>query len=99
MSSDSARLEPSWELVHLGNGAQLVIAPMPGRDSVAASILVRVGSRWESKRLAGGSHFLEHIVFKGPDNFPTSRDVSESIEGIGGVLNASTDKELTTFWV
>jgi predicted Zn-dependent peptidase len=75
------------------------MAPMPGRDSVAASILVRVGSRWESKRLAGVSHFLEHIVFKGTQNFPTSRDVSESIEGIGGVLNASTDKELTTFWV
>jgi predicted Zn-dependent peptidase len=75
------------------------MAPMPGRDSVAASILVRVGSRWESKRLAGVSHFLEHIVFKGTENFPTSRDVSESIEGIGGVLNASTDKELTTFWV
>lgn len=98
-SSESPALEPSWELVQLGNGAQLVMAPMPGRDSVAASILVRVGSRWESKRLAGVSHFLEHIVFKGTENFPTSRDVSESIEGIGGVLNASTDKELTTFWV
>jgi predicted Zn-dependent peptidase len=85
--------------VQLANGAQLVMAPMPGRDSVAASILVRVGSRWESKRMAGVSHFLEHIVFKGTENFPTSRDVSESIEGIGGVLNASTDKELTTFWV
>ncbi|MGC2191262.1 MAG: pitrilysin family protein [Candidatus Dormiibacterota bacterium] len=82
----------------MSNGAQLVLAPMAGRDSVAASILVRVGSRWETKRLAGVSHFLEHIVFKGTDRFPTSRDVSQSIEGIGGVLNASTDKELTTFW-
>ncbi|MGB6770628.1 MAG: pitrilysin family protein [Candidatus Dormiibacterota bacterium] len=99
MSSESEGSEPRWELVQLGNGAQLVLAPMSGRDSVAASILVRVGSRWESKRLAGVSHFLEHIVFKGTDSFPTSRDVSESIEGIGGVLNASTDKELTTFWV
>ena len=91
-------LEPFWELIPLSNGAQLVLAPMPGRESVAASILVRVGSRWETKRLAGVSHFLEHIVFKGTERFPTSRDVSESIEGIGGVLNASTDKELTTFW-
>jgi len=71
---------------------------MADRQSVAASILVRVGSRWETKRLAGVSHFLEHIVFKGTEHFPTSRDVSQSIEGIGGVLNASTDKELTTFW-
>lgn len=91
--------EPSWELVQLPNGAQLVLAPMAGRESVAASILVRVGSRWETKRLAGVSHFLEHIVFKGTESFPTSQDVSQSIEGIGGVLNASTDKELTNFWV
>jgi len=90
--------EASWELVQLPNGAQLVLAPMAGRESVAASVLVRVGSRWETKRLAGVSHFLEHIVFKGTERFPTSRDVSQSIEGIGGVLNASTDKELTTFW-
>ncbi|MGH7643745.1 MAG: M16 family metallopeptidase [Candidatus Dormibacteria bacterium] len=90
--------EPIWELVQLANGAQLVLAPMAGRESVAASILVRVGSRWETKRLAGVSHFLEHIVFKGTERFPTSREVSQSIEGIGGVLNASTDKELTTFW-
>lgn len=94
----SLRVEPAWELIQLANGAQLVLAPMAGRESVAASILVRVGSRWETKRLAGVSHFLEHIVFKGTERFPTSRDVSESIEGIGGVLNASTDKELTTFW-
>ena len=96
--SNSPGTEPRWELVTLANGAQLVLAPMAGRDSVAASILVRVGSRGESKRLAGVSHFLEHIVFKGTQRFPTSREVSQSIEGIGGVLNASTDKELTTFW-
>jgi predicted Zn-dependent peptidase len=89
----------NWELIQLDNGAQLVLAPMPGRQSVAASVLVRVGSRWESTRLAGVSHFLEHIVFKGTRHFPTSRSVSESIEGIGGILNASTDKELTNFWV
>ncbi|MGH7692781.1 MAG: hypothetical protein ACREOA_08740, partial [Candidatus Dormibacteria bacterium] len=47
--------EPAWELLQLPNGAQLVLAPMAGRASVAASILVRVGSRWESKRLAGVS--------------------------------------------
>ncbi len=97
--SNPRRTDPNWELIQLRNGAQLVVAPMAGRDSVAASILIRVGSRWETKRLAGISHFLEHIVFKGTERFPTSRDVSQSIEGIGGVLNASTDKELTTFWV
>ncbi|MGH7697298.1 MAG: insulinase family protein, partial [Candidatus Dormibacteria bacterium] len=84
-----------WSVEDLPGGVRLVLAPMPGRSSVAASVLVRVGSRWEARRLAGISHFLEHIVFKGTERFPTSRAVSESIEGIGGVLNASTDKELT----
>jgi predicted Zn-dependent peptidase len=95
----SGRADANWELIQLSNGAQLVLAPMPDRQSVAASVLLRVGSRWESRRLAGVSHFLEHIVFKGTRRFPTSRSVSESIEGIGGILNASTDKELTNFWV
>ncbi len=95
--SDGHR-EPGPRLQTLPNGAGLVVAPMEARESVAISLLVRVGSRWEPARLAGVSHFLEHIVFKGTERFPTSRAVSESIEGIGGVLNASTDKEVTAFW-
>lgn len=91
--------EDFGHITSLPNGAGLVMAPMAGRESVAVSLLVRVGSRWEPRRLAGVSHFLEHIVFKGTRRFPTSRAVSESIEGIGGVLNASTDKEMTSFWV
>ncbi|MGH7641325.1 MAG: M16 family metallopeptidase [Candidatus Dormibacteria bacterium] len=91
--------EPTaWQTHRLDNGAQLLLAPLAGRASVAVSLLIRVGSRWESTRLAGISHFLEHMVFKGTERFPTSRDVSQSIEGVGGVLNASTDKELTSYW-
>jgi predicted Zn-dependent peptidase len=74
------------------------MAPLQGRASVSVSLLCGVGSRWEPRRLAGVSHFLEHIVFKGTERYPDSRAVSESVEGVGGVLNASTDKELTEFW-
>ena len=76
----------------------MILAPLPGRTSVSVSLLCGVGSRWEQRRLAGISHFLEHIVFKGTERYPDSRAVSESVEGVGGVLNASTDKELTAFW-
>ncbi|MHB1525856.1 MAG: M16 family metallopeptidase [Candidatus Dormibacteria bacterium] len=82
----------------LTSGARVILAPLPGRTSVAVTLLFEVGSRWEPKRLAGVSHFLEHAVFKGTRRYPDSRAVSEAIEGVGGVLNASTDKEVTNFW-
>ena len=55
--------------------------------------MVGVGSRNETESESGISHFVEHMVFKGGKRFPTARDVSEAIEGVGGVLNAATDRE------
>ena len=72
--------------------------PLPGRASVAVSLLVGVGSRYESAAESGISHFVEHIVFKGGRRYPTARAISEAIEGVGGVLNAATDRESTVFW-
>ena len=61
-------------------------------------ICVGAGSRYESDELAGVSHFIEHLPFKGTESWPTARAVSEAIEGVGGVMNASTDREMTVFW-
>ena len=82
----------------LPSGARLILAPLPGRSSVSVSLLFGVGSRFETPRLAGISHFLEHIVFKGTERYRDSRAVSSAIEGLGGVMNASTEKEMTVFW-
>ena len=60
--------------------------------------MVGVGSRHERSSNSGISHFVEHMVFKGGARYPTARDVSEAIEGVGGVLNAATDREATVFW-
>ncbi len=60
--------------------------------------MVAVGSRYETESDSGISHFVEHMVFKGGKRYPTARDVSEAIEGVGGVLNAATDREATVFW-
>ena len=62
------------------------------------SLLVGVGSRYETEDEAGISHFVEHMVFKGGERYPTARAVSEAIEGVGGVLNAATDREATVFY-
>jgi predicted Zn-dependent peptidase len=65
---------------------------------VAVAFMVAVGSRYEPDGDAGISHFVEHMVFKGGGRYPTARAVSEAVEGVGGVLNAATDREVTVFW-
>lgn len=56
------------------------------------------GSRVEDDRLAGVSHFIEHLFFKGTESRPTAKEIADAIEGVGGFINASTDKELTAYW-
>jgi predicted Zn-dependent peptidase len=71
---------------------------MPHTRSVSISIYVGAGSRYESSDKAGVSHFIEHLCFKGTERMPTARQISETIEGIGGILNAGTDREATVYW-
>jgi predicted Zn-dependent peptidase len=79
-------------------GARLVTAPMPERLSASLVFMFGGGSRQEDERLAGVSHFIEHLFFKGTQRRPTSKEIADAIEGVGGFVNASTDKELTAYW-
>jgi predicted Zn-dependent peptidase len=82
----------------LEGGARLVTAPMRDRASASLVLMFGVGSRYEDDRVGGVSHFIEHLFFKGTKKRPTSKEIAEAIEGVGGVINASTDKEVTTYW-
>ncbi len=82
----------------LDNGLRLIVSPMPHALSVSMAIFVGTGSRYESERQAGISHFIEHLLFKGTPKRSTSREISGAIEGMGGTLNGGTDKELTVYW-
>ncbi len=82
----------------LPSGARLVTASMPQRLSASLVLMFGGGSRLEDDRLAGVSHFIEHLYFKGTQRRPTSKEIADAIEGIGGFINASTDKELTAYW-
>lgn len=82
----------------LRNGLRIVSSSLPHTRSVSINIFIGAGSRYESDEIAGVSHFLEHMLFKGTKRRPTAREISEEIEGIGGVMNAGTDKELTVYW-
>ena len=82
----------------LNNGLRVITSSMPHSRSVCLAILIGAGSCYESEKEAGISHFAEHLFFKGTQRRPTAREVSQDIEGIGGIINVGTDKELTVFW-
>ncbi|MHB8613390.1 MAG: M16 family metallopeptidase [Candidatus Dormibacteraceae bacterium] len=89
----------SQHQVHaLPGGAKLITVPMPERLSSSIVVMFGGGSRLEDDRLAGVSHFIEHLFFKGTKKRPTSKEIADAIEGVGGFINASTDKELTAYW-
>ncbi|MCM8745959.1 insulinase family protein [Thermomicrobium sp. CFH 73360] len=87
------------EKTQLANGIRIVTSRMPHVRSATIIIYVRVGSRYESAYLAGISHFLEHMLFKGTERRPDPVLISEAIEGVGGIMNASTGRESTDYWV
>lgn len=82
----------------LDNGLRVLTTTMPETYSVSVAIFVGAGSRYEADEVAGSTHFLEHLLFKGTKSWPKAQDISEAIEGVGGVMNASTDREITIYW-
>ena len=87
-----------YERTTLPNGLRLLSSNMPHTRSVSIGIFVGAGSRYEDDAHAGASHYLEHMLFKGSEKRPEPRLISSAIESVGGMLNASTDREITVYW-
>ena len=87
-----------YNLRTLDNGIRLLTTSVPHAMSVSTCIYVASGSRHEEDEKAGVSHFLEHMVFKGTPRRPSPLEITGSIERVGGLMNASTDRELTSYW-
>ncbi|MCX6427728.1 MAG: pitrilysin family protein [Actinobacteria bacterium] len=81
----------------LSSGLRIVTEEVPSVRSAAIGIWVNVGSRDETPAVAGASHFLEHLLFKGTTT-RTALEISSSIESVGGEMNAFTTKEYTCFY-
>lgn len=79
------------------SGLRVVTQALPGARSASVVLLVPVGSRHEDDAHAGLSHLLEHLAFKGTRAHPEAGSLSQRVEGIGGSVNASTDRELTVY--
>jgi predicted Zn-dependent peptidase len=79
------------------SGLRIVTEEVPSVRSAAVGIWVNVGSRDETPAVAGASHFLEHLLFKGTKR-RSALEISSSIEEVGGEMNAFTSKEYTCFY-
>ena len=88
----------SFDRTVLPNGLRILTSTFRHTNAVSIIFLFGAGSRYETPELAGASHLFEHLLFKGTPTRPTPRQISEVVEGVGGSLNAFTDREVTGYW-
>jgi len=89
--------EPDYRKTVLDNGLRVVSVGMSHLRSAELVIYLGVGGRYERSERAGVSHFLEHMLFRGTASHPTSLELEQAFEAIGGAANASTDAETTCY--
>lgn len=86
-----------YRIHRFSNGVRLAVSEMPYMESVSVGFWAGVGGRHESARASGISHFVEHLMFKGTDR-RSARKIAETVEGIGGYLNAFTAEDHTCYY-
>lgn len=82
----------------LDNGLRVITAPSRDAHTVTVIVFVAAGSKYETKKINGISHFLEHLCFKGTEELPTPLSVSESFDSLGAENNAFTAEEYTGYY-
>jgi predicted Zn-dependent peptidase len=82
-----------------GNGLPINRIELPGTRALTVLVAFDAGARNERPEENGMAHFLEHLVFKGGESYPTYKDVNETAEHLGGVLNAYTSQDLVAFHI
>ena len=96
---DIVLLMINFEKKVLDNGLRVVLAPMNNTEAVTLLVLVGVGSRYETEKINGVSHFLEHLFFKGTKSRPKPGQIWRELDRIGAQKNAFTSKEYTGYYV
>lgn len=96
MSSPTQSLP--YDKTTLPNGVRIVTSRMEGVRSASLIMAFNVGSRIEPAPIAGVAHYLEHMLFKGTERRPDPMTISQEIESVGGILNAGTGRENTSYW-
>lgn len=88
----------NYKKTTLKNGLRVITVPMKSTQTATVVIMVGVGSRYETEKEAGISHFLEHMFFKGTEKRPTTLDISTELDSVGGEFNAFTSKDRTMYY-
>lgn len=88
-----------YTVQRLASGLPVLTAPIEGTAAVTVLVFAGAGSRYEAQQERGISHFLEHMFFKGGERYPTTKDVSTVLEGVGADFNAFTGKEYAGYYV
>src|SRR3989338_853544 len=81
------------------NGLRAIVAPMKDTQAITLWVLFGTGSKYETKRINGISHFLEHLFFKGTKSRPEAGQVNRELDRLGAESNAFTSKEYTGYYV
>lgn len=83
----------------LKNGMRVHLLPINSTKAVTVLVLTKVGSRYENNKVLGGSHFIEHLMFKGTKRRPTTLDISKTLDQYGAEFNAYTGKDMTGYYI
>jgi len=83
----------------LSNGMDLILVPQAGATSMTLLVLTKVGSRYETAKLNGASHFIEHLMFKGTEKRPNTQAISQELDRYGAEFNAYTGKDMTGYYI
>ena len=88
----------TFKTTTLKSGLRIITVPMQDNPSVTVLVMVRTGSKYETKDINGLSHFLEHMCFKGTARRPKASDISRELDSIGANYNAFTSMEYTGYY-
>jgi predicted Zn-dependent peptidase len=87
-----------FKKISLKNGLRIITVPSKSTQTVTVLVLVGTGSKYERKEEKGISHFLEHMYFKGTKKRPSSLEIAETLDKVGGIYNAFTSQEYTGYF-
>jgi len=88
----------NYKKTTLKNGLRIITVPSKNTKTVAVLVLIKTGSKYETKEINGLSHFLEHMFFKGTKKRPSTMKIIEPLDKVGGIYNAFTSDEYTGYW-
>ena len=88
-----------YKIEKLENGLRVLLLPIENSKSISMHVTAQVGSRYESREINGISHFLEHLMFKGTKERPSTEIISKELDSIGANFNAFTAKDRTAYYI